>query len=189
MNDKCVILGTAPDLEADLDDLAAISTGNGFDFIAVGLDCADRYLGRIEHAVSYHPKEFAAFRERRVKVGGNLDYMTHSHSDNGKPDRVWPYMAPSGSSAMLGVEVALGLGYRKIIVAGVSLYDKDYKRFQVGWKIRFDGRREDYTNELKLRTYPEGVINALRDQKDRVRAMSGYPREILGAPTGEWLNS
>jgi len=189
MNDKCVILGTAPCLETDLDDLASIGTGNGFDFFAVGLDCADRYLGRIDHAVSYHPKEFQEFRERRAKVGGNLDYVTHSHNENGKPDRVWPYMAPSGSSAMLGVEAALGLGYAKVIVAGVSLYDKAYKRFQAGWKIRFDGSREDYANELQHGTYREGVINALRDNKDRVRAMSGYPREILGAPTGEWLNS
>jgi hypothetical protein len=28
----------------------------------------------------------------------------------------------------------------------------------------------------------------LKEQKDKIRAMSGYPLEILGSPTEEWLN-
>jgi hypothetical protein len=174
MTDRIIIMGTASCLEFDLaaiarlDPVAAERTLHGertYDFLAVGLDCADRYLGRIEHAVSYHPKEFPAFQERRAKAGGNLDYVTHTHNDpTNNADRIWPYFSPSGSSTMLGVEVALGLGYKKIIVAGCLLMDHGYRRFQEGWQVRF-----------------ETIKNA-------VRAMSGFPRELLGAPTEEWLN-
>lgn len=154
-------MGSAPCLQ---DDLAAIKNHELYDFLAVGLDCADKYLGRIEHAVSYHPKEFPEFHLRRANSGGNLDYETHTHCMVELGHRMWPFFAPSGSSAMLGVEVGIGLGYKKIIVAGVLLTDGEYKRFQEGWRIRFDAIKE------------------------KVRAMSGYPRELLGEPTEEWLN-
>lgn len=176
-----IILGTASCLEDDLEnfreiDARAFPVANGekrYQYLAVGVDCADRYLGRIDHAVSYHPREFKAyekdnkimpgFYERRQAAGGNLDYQTHTHSRPELGHRVWPYFSPSGSSAMLGVEVALGLGYDKIIVCGCPLTDKGYARFQKGWDARLD----------KI--------------KDKVRAMSGYPRQLLGAPTEEWL--
>ena len=160
-----IILGTAPCLEEDLAMLFTFFVPIAeCDFTAVGLDCAHRYLGRIEHAVSYHAKDFKEFRERRKKAGGNLDYITHSHNANGNPDRIWPYFSPSGSSAMLGVEVAIGLAYEKVICAGVLLEDKEYRRFQEGWKVRYE----------KI--------------KDKVRALSGFPRELLGPPSKEWLN-
>jgi hypothetical protein len=159
-------MGSAPCLERDMIRLlVGVNDAPLYDFLAVGLDCADRYLGRIEHAVSYHPKEFPKFRERREKAGGNLDYIQHSHGAvTGLDIRVWPYFSPSGSSSMLGVEVGTGLGYKKIVVCGVLLDDKGYKRFQEGWKVR------------------------LEKIKEKTRAMSGFPLELLGAPTEEWLN-
>ena len=169
MKDRLVVMGSAPCLEQDLSALLmlndAMADPDYYDFCAVGLDCADRFLGRIEHAVSYHPKEFPQFRERRAKAGGNLDYLQHSHGAvSGLEIRVWPYFSPSGSSTMLGVEVGLGLGYAKIVVCGAPLDEKGYRRFQEGWKVR------------------------LEKIKDRTRAMSGFPRELLGEPTKEWLN-
>ncbi len=189
MNKRIVIMGSAPCLETDMIRLLhGTLDAHLYDFLAVGLDCADRYLGRIEHAVSYHPKEFKEFRERREKAGGNLDYVTHSHSENGPADRIWPYLPPSGSSAMLGVEVALDLGYEKIVVAGVLLEGKEYKRFREGWKIRFAANRGDYAMEIKNGHISEKVVNSLKDQMHRIRAMGGYPLEILGPPTEEWMN-
>lgn len=165
MNNRLVVMGSAPCLEADMVRLLGGSMDvAGWDFLAVGLDCADRFTGRIEHAVSYHPKEFPQFRERRAKAGGNLDYLQHSHSPvAGLEIRVWPYFSPSGSSSMLGVEVAIGLGYRKVVVCGAPLDQKEYRRFQEGWKVRLEKIRE------------------------KTRAMSGFPCELLGEPTEEWL--
>lgn len=162
---RLVVMGSAPCLEQDMIGLLAGSLlVPMFDFCAVGLDCADRFLGRIEHAVSYHPKEFRAFRERRAQAGGNLDYLQHSHAAvAGLEIRLWPFASPSGSSAMLGVEMGLGLGYDRIVVCGCPLDTGGYRRFQEGWKVR------------------------LETIKDKTRAMSGFTRELLGAPTKEWL--
>ncbi len=162
MKDKIIIMGSAPCLEADLE---AIQNHDEYDFMAIGLDCADRYLGDIQHMATYHTNEIKKFRERRQKAGGNLDYISHGHNENGNPDRLWPYFPPSGSSTMLGIEAALGMGYKKIIVAGVLLTDKNYKRFQEGWKVR------------------------LERIKENVRAMNGFPLLLLGLPTEEWLNA
>lgn|SRR5574343_386185 len=170
MKTKIIVMGSAPCLEDDLANLrkiAAVAEGDKledhFDLLAVGLDCADRYLGRIEHAVSYHPREFRELRERRKKAGGNLDYIEHSHCKPELGHRMWPFFAPSGSSAMLGCEVGIGLGYQKIIVAGVLLDGKIYKRFRKGWDVRYD------------------------TIKDKVRGLNGYPMELLGAPTPDWM--
>jgi len=163
MKQNLIVMGIAPCLEGDLEQLFRLAGPDAFDFMAVGLDCAERYLGRIEHAVSYHPDEFGAFRKRREAAGGNLDYRTHAHKHAQGVDHIWPYEAPSGSSAMLGVEAGLGLGYGRIVVAGVPL-DTRYHGYRGGWDRRIE----------KLR--------------DRVRGMSGYPRELLGEPTAEWLN-
>lgn len=162
MKDGIVILGTAPTLEADL---ARLPRPDAWDYCAVGLDCSDRYLGRIEHAVSYHPREFPDFKDRRAKAGGNLDYLAWTHNDPARfADRVLEgYFSPSGSSAMLGVEVALHLGYARILVCGVALLDGGYRRFQAGWQARLD----------KI--------------KNKTRAMSGYPLELLGDPDDAWL--
>ena len=65
---------------------------------------------------------------------------------------------------MLGIEVAIGLGYEKIIITGCPLMDQKYIQFQEGWRKRF-------------------III-----KDKVRSMSGWTRDLLGAPTEEWLD-
>ena len=179
-----IIMGSAPCLEEDLENIK-LEIGylreidEIFDFMAIGLDCADRYLGRIEHCATYHPIDFTDFRKRRAVAGANLDYITHSHeilkTDSAgveieQAQHIWPYQAPSGSSVMLGVEVAISLGYKKIIVAGCLLTGKNrkgfsYSEFREGWNRRFE------------------------TIKYKVRAMSGFPRELLGGPTEEWLSS
>jgi hypothetical protein len=162
--------------------VARLDRENDYDYIAVGLDCSDRFLEPIQHAVSYHPNDFPMFRERRAKAGGNLDYITHSNV-NGKirgntipVDRLWPLVAKhpfSGSSSYLGAQVAVGLGYQKVILCGCPMLGPNllipkassYDVFQKGW--------------IKYSHLLQG----------KVRSMSGWTREFLQAPTEDWLNS
>lgn len=176
MNKRLLIVGPAPCLKEDLKALEqlgpAFLTGRmaTHDVMAIGLDTAE-YEGRIDHVATYHPYELPDFRQRRKVIGGNMDYITHSHeSPEGQAhaQRLWPYIKPSGSSAMLGIQAGMGMGYKKIVVAGCPLVDRKYTitcDFRAGWTARYD------------------VI------KDVVRSMSGWTRELLGAPTKEWLDN
>ena len=170
------ILGIAPCLEDDLNNLFKITVQNQFDFFAVGLNCSDRVLFPIKHAVSYHPKEFIEFRKRRKAVGGNFDYITHSHVS--PCDRMWPLIDKSpfsGSSSFLASQVAVGLGYNKIILCGCPLQGNNlhssnknkYEVFQKGW--------------IKHGTKVLGT--------NKVRSMSGWTKTFCGEPTKEWIEN
>jgi len=167
-----VIMGIAPCLEEDLNDLSKLVDLKEVDFMAIGFDCSDRVLFDIQHVASYH-QEFEQFKARRSKAGGNLDYRTHSHKT--PADHIWPLVARSpfsGSSALLGCQAAIGLGYNKIILCGCPMQGLNqkikrptsYDRFQKGW--------------VKFAPSMFG---------DKVRSMSGWTCEFLGAPTAEWL--
>ena len=171
-----LILSIAPCLEEDLINLFEMQNQNQFDFFAVGLNCSDRVLFPIKHAVSYHPNEFEDFRKRRELIKGNLDYITHSHIP--PCDRMWPLVDKSpfsGSSSFLATQVAVGLGYRKIVLCGCPLQGGDlhspkknkYEVFQKGW--------------AKHAVKVFGV--------NKVRSMSGWTKEFLGEPTKEWFEN
>lgn len=169
MKDRAIILGIAPCLEEDLNN---VSNHSLYDFFAIGVDCSDRVVFDIQHACSYHPYEFEEFRQRRKRIGGNLDYVTHSHAI--PADRIWPLVArtpESGSSSFLGCQVAVGLGYRKVILCGCPMTGSNsnpkksgYETFRIGWQK-----------------------HAKRMFGDKVRSMSGWTKEFLGFPDEEWL--
>jgi hypothetical protein len=164
-------MGIAPCLESDLETLQMTAGGVLFDYMAIGVDCSDRVCFDIQHVASYHTSEFEIFKTRRKKIGGNLDYKTHSHEGN--VDYVWslvdksPY---SGSSSFLGAQAAVGMGYDRIVLCGCPMQGNNnskskakYERFQVGWK--------KYGHLLQ----------------GKVRSMSGWTKEYFGPATKEWL--
>jgi hypothetical protein len=173
-----IVFGIAPCLEEDLKNLSEITNIENWDFLAVGLDAATRLTNRIQHVATYHPKELVQFRERRKQARLNLNYLTHSHTvlKNQEIDHVWPLVARSpfsGSSAFLGCQAGVGLGYEKIVLCGCPLQGKKldskseiiYDKFQKGW--------EKFAKEMF---------------GDSVRSMSGWTRDFLGFPTKEWLD-
>lgn len=180
MKRKAIVLGIAPCLE---EDLFKIENLEMFDFFAVGVDCSDRVRFDIQHACSYHPHEFIDFRSRRAAIGGNLDYKTHSYKNGIVPqtsqivkvDYIWPLVAKhpeSGSSAFLAAQAAIGMGHEQVVLCGCPLVGSNqakpkaegYQVFQAGW--------------VKYARLLEG----------KVRSMSGWTREFLGAPDNEWLS-
>jgi hypothetical protein len=156
-----VIIGAAPDCIADIAKLPA----GEFDYMAIGLDAVDKVLSPIQCFATYHPGEIKAAKQRRAMAGGNTDYIVISHQRHDDDvDVIISYRGPSGSSAMLGILAAMQMGYDRIICCGCPLTDKKYKNFRPGWEDRFE------------------------EIKNMVRSMSGWTKELLGAPTMEWLN-
>lgn len=160
------IVGSHPDVTNEIE---AVPKYGAWDVMAIGLDAVNKYLERILYVATYHPVEIEKIRERRRSVGGNLDYKVISHEKHPGVDIIiTDWWKPTGSSALLGVQAALRMGYRKIVLCGcplIGINDKGskYENFQSGWKKH----REEVA--------------------PYVRSMSGWTREFLSMPTVEWL--
>lgn len=163
-----IITGSAP---CTLEDLSNIPFPHDrFDFMAIGLDAVDKYKMPIRYVATYHPAEIDEIRKRREDFGGNTDYEVISHEARSNVHLcIVDWWKPSGSSALLGVQAALHLGYHRIILCGCPLTGKNekngsYEVFRKGWEVH----REKFKNS--------------------VRSMSGWTCELLGLPTEEWIN-
>lgn len=165
-----ILIGSAPCVRNDIKE--ALRIVGEADFMAIGLDAADKYNGEIIGCVTYEPRDLPAFKEIRRKMGFISPVPTYSQERfKHEVDFVFPELeAPqphkdgwSGSSALLGVKVGLRLGYEKIILCGCPLDVQKYAFFRRGWTFIYD------------------MI------KYNVRSMSGWTRELLGIPTPEWI--
>ena len=161
------VTGSAPCVLADI---AALPRVCSYDFLAVGMDAVHLYAWPVLYVATFHPADIPEIYRRRQVIGGNTDFKIISHERREDVHiTIGDYWKPSGSSALLGVEAALRLGYKRIVLAGCPLVGKnpagnDYNLdFRKGWEPRID------------------VLSG------RVRSMSGWTREFLGAPTEEWL--
>jgi len=161
-----IVTGSHPNVLADI---ASVPRAGAFDFMAIGLDAVDKYAWPIRWCATFHPAEIPSIRARREGRIGRVDFSIISHE---KRDYVELFIndwwMPSGSSALLGVQAALRLGYRRIVLAGCPLTGKnieggDYENFRKGWEPR------------------------LKELGGRVRSMSGWTADFLGRPTDEWL--
>lgn len=162
-----IVTGSHPDV---LVDIAAVPRVRSFDFMAIGLDAVDTYAWPIRYMATYHPAEIPEIRRRREQAGGNTDYTVISHEWQPGVQVVEPLLPGerSGSSALLGTQAALKLGYDRVILCGCPLTGKNdkggaYETFREGWKQK------------------QALLAG------RVRSMSGWTRELLGSPTEEWL--
>ena len=161
-----IITGSAPCVLEDLARAKELATS--YDLLAVGLDAVDKYAEPIKYVSTYHPKEIAEIAERRAGYG-NTDYLVISHQEKPGVDIcIKDWWIPSGSSSLLGVQAAQRLGYDKIILCGCPLTGKnkdeqDYKNFHSGWQKR------------------------LKEISACVRSLSGWTRDLLGAPDDQWI--
>lgn len=172
INKYLIIVGAAPCAGEDLN--AVPVPYKQSDFMMIGLDAVDKFLWFAKYFATYHPLEIEMSRERRRAAGGNTKYSVIAHqqhaAQDGTPlvDMIIPFEPPTGSSSLLGVLAGIKLGYRKIIICGCPLIGKNDKEY-------------DYAN------FREGWMAKREIIRDVARSMSGWTRELLGAPTIEWI--
>jgi len=146
------------------------------DWMLIGLDSVEKISWPAQYFATYHTPDIGPAFDRRRAYGGNVDFkkiIAHQQcieQSTGRElvDLIIPCEPPSGSSALLGVLAGIKLGYQKIIVCGCPLIGRndkqyDYANFRAGW------------------TAKEKQI------KEVTRSMSGWTRDLLGAPTAEWI--
>ena len=167
-----IVCGSAPCLEEDINKLKSFYTTDtqiGCDLMAAGMDAFKRPVPW-KYVASGHFEDLSLIQSyaglHDLKGYKLIHYQPQVGVDIIEPLEAWE----GGSSALLGVFAALGLGYKKIVLCGCPMEGPnpghpgaDYSMFQERW----------IKEHLALVPY--------------VRSMSGFTKELLGSPDEEWL--
>lgn len=171
-----VVLGNSPSMSSDIGMIQRLGFINS---PIMAINDAGLFIKGLEHLASQHIEKISDIRYRRAEKGLNTDFIGHSIGEYEGVDRIWPLEVSNGSSGLFGVITALKLGYN-VIVAGISL---------TGNFGEYYGTDENnHPNKHKQYDMFRITWEQIKPHfNDRVRAVSGYPREILGFPDGDWL--
>lgn len=170
MNNVLIIVGSAPCALEDFASAIARLGSSCCHIMLIGLSSSGLIASDVNYIATYHPNDIPSIEKSRKEIGANTDYLIIGHKKREGVDIVEPYVAPSGSSALLGALAGIRMGYDKIILCGCPLIGvnkkafRPYSEFQKGWKAK----------EKEVRPF--------------VRSMSGWTKELLGEPTADWLN-
>ena len=188
---RALIVGSAPcvwdDLEAAPDWPLIVCNAMGI-----------KILGEIDLWCSIHGGILGDRMKKRDKLGGDPSYKAYGHFNEHivqwEDNRLTPVHKENeqgiyvgGSSGMFAIQVALYLGYERLILCGVpleghwSIQDKKVEHHK-GPRGEHGGFGDPY--EVHRRHFIE--------QEDRliphVRSMSGWTRLHFGPPDKEWIN-
>jgi hypothetical protein len=169
---SCLILGGANSRHRDREAAFALFTPD----LVIACNHAFRdEPGRVDHAVTMHPELYPKWIAAREEAGfppaGKLWHSRHHISKVGsEPIESW-----GGSSGMLCIRVALTLGCNRIVLAGIPM-EKMMRHY------------DDDKPWHEARQYWPAWERAIPQFHGRVRSLSGWTREKLGAPDMEWLH-
>jgi hypothetical protein len=141
-------------------------------------DAIAQYDGHLDIAVTLHPDKMAGWRYQREANGFKPAQKCIGHKQADGIDETTGFLFPgqklSGSSGLFAVKVALDAGCERVVLAGVPMTDSGAHFF-------------DSKPWTECRSFHEGWQQAMPHIQHVVRSMSGWTREILGAPTPGWL--
>jgi len=160
-----LLIGRSPEWLSDFEKASKLF--EEYSVMAIGGNCL--YEDYIDFLATYHERDILLYQPKRRLKKLNTDYKVIHHEKRENVDIIIPYKPPSGSSALLGSLASIKLGYDKIVLCGCPLEGKNEKKssysiFWKGWKANFE------------------------EVKDKVRSMSGWTKELLGEPTGQWIS-
>lgn len=135
---------------------------------------------------SLHPEYFPGYEAERKKRGLPGGYQTVAPPEkelnsiargfpvNVRNTYLFPGLNASGGSGLYAAKCAIDFGFQRVVLAGVPMTTE--KHFARG------------KNWTQRDSFVKGWREALPLIKATVRSMSGWSRQLLGAPTPEWLH-
>lgn len=181
---SALILGGARNLFSEIEKAESLFTP---DIIIATNHAGVNFARPFDYWCSFHPDKFPDWIERRRKFDRPMPPMlvTARHrrsvvmvltkkTDLGIPIRFidsW-----GGSSGLLAVTLALGLGCQRVVLAGVPLEKQD---------AHFDSDKP----WLEASKYRAAWLQHVPQMRKRVRSFSGWTAEQLGVVTEEWLRN
>lgn len=175
---RAAILGGAAGVEDDHHHLAEMIDRYRLGFGEWELIAVNDAIAKfpvIHQAVTLHPEKLDAWMAARAGFK-HRDVATWTHprgSADFNLEEVWPAGGGHGSSGLFAVKVALALRFNRIVLCGVPMDLRGHFFDARPWRERDRYADVWSKNAAALRLH--------------VRSMSGWTRELLGAPTPEWL--
>lgn len=188
----CIVFGPAECCWVDLDAATTFLAGRAFDTIAVKR-AVELYPGKLFAYATLHPNAAVASIRSRDAMGFPMGFPLFTSTEflraaarmkrNGRElgiSGVRLFSDLAGSSGLFGVRCALE-SHKKIILCGVPMDESPYSMTPNIPGLSM-GNFQSHVN-----AYRRGWVKSHALLKDQVRSMSGWTREMLGAPTEEWL--
>jgi len=166
-----IVVGSGRGVYQDVSALGDLARGA---FVFGVNNMIELYSHPVDHGVSHHPEKLLRWHANRIdprRPGDPGKIVLHTSESQIDGVRCWPQFRGPGSSSLLAVRVAVELGFRPVIVAGVPLDASGY--------LWGDPDLADNFDFAHNRT---AWIDALGALSGRVFAVSGYLRGLLGVP-------
>lgn len=176
---SAVVIGGASCVWTDLE--AAKALGDYNLLIAIN-DAGAEYPGTVDYWISLHPEKMAQWARKRAENGYQPARQYVAHIGNTNETRrdggfrvsfSVPYTW-HGSSGLFACEIALKtLEVDRVVLCGVPMTADPHFFDSEPWNA--------------VKGFWDAWPAALPHIKDKVRSMSGRTKELLGAPTRQWL--
>ena len=179
-----LVLGGARCVYADVE--AALALGH-FDGVVACNDITTRWPGPLAAAVSKHPERWAGWLNQRADAGHAPPARIFAHLEvrNATPKALrhvtdftefrFPGQTGTGSSGLFALKVALvDLGFDRAVLCGVPI--SEMAGHVTNGPVWSDAPH-----------YREAWTEAAPEIIGRARSMSGWTRDLLGAPTADWI--
>lgn len=136
-----------------------------------------QWLDNIEHWVSLHPANFRHWIGlKRLHGAHSHDCLTHTNEPSEGIRVSWELRPAAEFSGFFAIQVGLLLGYEQIVVCGVPM-DGTGHFFGAPWET---GEHNDPNVKKSFRNNAQNCPEMMT----RTRGVSGYVKELFGAPEG-----
>jgi hypothetical protein len=165
----CLVLGGA---ECVFDDLEAALDLGEYQGICGANHIGIAYPGVFDFWCTVHEEMMPAWINARKRRG----HPPHKAVIRGHevPNK-FPGQTETASSGIFALKVALvDMGFDRAVLCGVPLSPMGHFYYETDWS--------------EAHHYHQGLREALPAIRNRARSMSGHTRDVLGAPTADWVN-
>lgn len=181
---KCLVVGSAINL---WDDVAKARELGEFDATYCVKLTGVHWPARFQVWCSLHPEWMDKYEAERhaLNLPNGYEIVLPLESEVGTEGKRygkrgrrltyrWPGMNASGSSGLFAVKAALNDGFDRVVIAGMPMDNSNHFTRGKAWK-----QRDSFT---------AGWEQAMPHLVGKVKSLSGWTAEKLGAPDARWIN-
>jgi hypothetical protein len=127
---------------------------------------------RVDYGVTLHPERTAGYLKRRKEKGLNNNFPVYAH--RASPNTTHTTSDWQGSSGLFAIKVSRIENISAVVLVGVPMTAS----------AGHITRKKEW---VPASQYRRGWLKHQSEIADTVRSMSGWTREIFGAPDKDWL--